>query len=720
MKKKAVIISASAAAVVIAAALAVFFFIFGLNKAASMWLVKTIGDVRVSDDEGGDVEIIDRLGLYSGYRVKTADQSYGWIDLDDVKLTKLDEDSSVDINKSGKVLEIVLRGGAIFFNVTKPLEEDEELTIRSSTTVTAIRGTCGWVSVSDDDSVDVYIIEGKVRCTVTGDDGSKSAETVTAGNCAHMSTVSGGAELTLEQFGEEDIPKFVSDEAKERDDVREDLGNIGIDIESGAPSYENDDGGDTADTDAADTSGTDTAPTTTPVPDTDSSAPVDGVVEGNHDPDILGPIYLGDANATTMTSEQVAVLADKISNYIESLEAIYESRRDALPLSGISCSAALFDAGNGVPGLFLAGGGLFGDDSTVMDLSQFGDAYELEPGLWYFDGGELKRFEPNADYPIFEVKVFETYVFAGGSSEAGYAGGVFEFDNGVILPDSSYSASIGLNGEDPTVNGAPATAALVDEWRSRWDGANMCGYSHGNDIGVHCFGPDAYEVLEALNAWIGTSAGADDTHDTIDRGDDYVTYTTDTHYEHNPSVSPYVYSAVEYPIFSGTSPAVPVLNEQFRFLDQYFFYENPMMDTFVSSVNGKAAVGETYECSCICEVTRNEGKYVCVSMTTSYDDHTLIPYSHRQNYIYSRDTGEVVPLSAFLEGTDDEIKQAVYDKLIETYGTGTIFDFDKVFDYDVEDFNFEITDEGLVIYFGIGEIGPNMAGPAKIVFDIDV
>ena len=144
------------------------------------------------------------------------------------------------------------------------------------------------------------------------------------------------------------------------------------------------------------------------------------------------------------------------------------------------------------------------------------------------------------------------------------------------------------------------------------------------------------------------------------------------------------------------------------------------MDTFVSSVNGKAAAGETYECSCICEVTRNEGKYICISMTTSYDDHTPIPYSHRQNYIYSRDTGEVVPLSAFLEGTDDEIKQAVYDKLIETYGTGTIFDFDKVFDYDVEDFNFEITDEGLVIYFGIGEIGPNMAGPAKIVFDIDV
>ena len=55
MKKKAVIISV-AAGIIVAAALAIFFFIFGLNKAASMWLVKTIGDVKVSDEEGGDDE----------------------------------------------------------------------------------------------------------------------------------------------------------------------------------------------------------------------------------------------------------------------------------------------------------------------------------------------------------------------------------------------------------------------------------------------------------------------------------------------------------------------------------------------------------------------------------------------------------------------------------------------------------------------------------------
>ncbi len=69
----------------------------GEGKAASMWLVKTEGTVNVSDGKDANVELTDRLGLFSGYKVKTRSESYGWIDLDDVKLTKLDQNSRVDL-----------------------------------------------------------------------------------------------------------------------------------------------------------------------------------------------------------------------------------------------------------------------------------------------------------------------------------------------------------------------------------------------------------------------------------------------------------------------------------------------------------------------------------------------------------------------------------------------------------------------------------------------
>ena len=39
------------------------------------------------------------MGLYSGYRVDTREDSYAWIDLDSVKLTKMDEGTEVEILK---------------------------------------------------------------------------------------------------------------------------------------------------------------------------------------------------------------------------------------------------------------------------------------------------------------------------------------------------------------------------------------------------------------------------------------------------------------------------------------------------------------------------------------------------------------------------------------------------------------------------------------------
>ena len=98
----------------------------GGTLATTMHLRKTEGTVGVSDGEGKELTPKDNLGLYSGYQVETQAESYAWIDLDKVKLTKLDQDSEVEINKEGKKLELDVKSGSLFFNVTEPLTDDEK------------------------------------------------------------------------------------------------------------------------------------------------------------------------------------------------------------------------------------------------------------------------------------------------------------------------------------------------------------------------------------------------------------------------------------------------------------------------------------------------------------------------------------------------------------------------------------------------------------------
>ena len=165
------------------------------TAAATMHLRKTEGAVGVSDGEKA-IEPKENLGLYSGYGVDTQAESYAWIDLDEVKLTKLDQDSEIEIIKEDKHLEIQVLSGSLFFNVTKPLEEDEAMTIRTSTMAIGIRGTCGWVRENA-----AALLEGEVEVTA----GDQSA-TITAGE---MARVSGDGELVVTELPAIDVPAFV-------------------------------------------------------------------------------------------------------------------------------------------------------------------------------------------------------------------------------------------------------------------------------------------------------------------------------------------------------------------------------------------------------------------------------------------------------------------------------------------------------------------------------
>ena len=176
----------------------------GGATAATMHLRRTEGTVAVSDGSGKDVPLLDNLSLYSGYGVGTRSASYAWIDLDDVKLTKLDQNSEISIQKEGKALNIEVISGSLFFNVTQPLEDDETMEIRASTMLVGIRGTCGWVENRNSISR-VYLLEGKVECSA----GTRTVQ-VSAGEMAEL-TVDG--ELVVKEFTQQDIPAFVRDDA---------------------------------------------------------------------------------------------------------------------------------------------------------------------------------------------------------------------------------------------------------------------------------------------------------------------------------------------------------------------------------------------------------------------------------------------------------------------------------------------------------------------------
>ena len=70
------------------------------NQAAAttMKLAGTEGETFVRDEEK-ELEPVADMNLYSGYLLGTEQEGYLWIDLDSVKLAKMDENSRIGIRK---------------------------------------------------------------------------------------------------------------------------------------------------------------------------------------------------------------------------------------------------------------------------------------------------------------------------------------------------------------------------------------------------------------------------------------------------------------------------------------------------------------------------------------------------------------------------------------------------------------------------------------------
>lgn len=190
---------------IISAALACLLVLMGCEpafaataRATTMKLEKTTGTVTLKTQNGTARKITDGMRLYNGNTLQTGADSYAYVSLDSSKAVKMDENSQATLRQNGKDLELLVKSGKLFFDVSVPLTSRENMNIRTSTMVTGIRGTCGVVEYVSPTVAKLYLLEGKVALN----DGEKTV------------MVYGGQVATVELKSESQIPGTPTDTEK--------------------------------------------------------------------------------------------------------------------------------------------------------------------------------------------------------------------------------------------------------------------------------------------------------------------------------------------------------------------------------------------------------------------------------------------------------------------------------------------------------------------------
>lgn len=191
-------------------------------------LEKTEGTVTVKSASGRKQSIRSGMRLYSGTTIKTGKESYAYISLDSGKAVKLGASSEGEVRRSGKKLELNLISGELFFDVSIPLEEDESLDIRTSTMVTGVRGTVGYVRVVDAFHSEVALLEGTltVRGAAYDSQGSGSRSVVITGGQkavgqSRPEQPEAVSRISVLPLKEEEVPGFAAVEVKADTGIQE-------------------------------------------------------------------------------------------------------------------------------------------------------------------------------------------------------------------------------------------------------------------------------------------------------------------------------------------------------------------------------------------------------------------------------------------------------------------------------------------------------------------
>lgn len=216
--------------------------IYAADKAVAttMKMAGVEGSISVVNASGKDVNVKNDMRLLSDYTIKTGAASYAYISLDDSKAVKLDQNTKVTVEKTGKKIELTIKSGQIFFDVDKKLSGNESMNIKTGNMTTGVRGTAGVIGVSTervastDDSVgkqivntDIVLLSGELGVKQTGAGDAAVTSALTAGNKLSLvgeasigtsgGTASGGEAVVIptqppamSAIGENDVSAFAT------------------------------------------------------------------------------------------------------------------------------------------------------------------------------------------------------------------------------------------------------------------------------------------------------------------------------------------------------------------------------------------------------------------------------------------------------------------------------------------------------------------------------
>ena len=164
-KTEKIVISSITAAVVIAVIAVIALVVNNNYLATTMRLLRVEGTVTIEDSTGTTKPVLDNIRFQSGDALSTGSDGLASVGLDDTKIVTLENDSRVEFTKQGKQLELNLTQGALFFEVTEKLADDEKYEIKTSNMTVGIRGTSGYVYYSESGLQSLIITDGVVKVT---------------------------------------------------------------------------------------------------------------------------------------------------------------------------------------------------------------------------------------------------------------------------------------------------------------------------------------------------------------------------------------------------------------------------------------------------------------------------------------------------------------------------------------------------------------------------
>lgn len=481
--------------------------------------------------------------------------------------------------------------------------------------------------------------------------------------------------------------------------------------------------------------------------------------------------YTGDVAVCTMTAEQAEAYAQIID------DCILKSQNRTL-WDGVTwfCRAALFDAGDGVPALMIAGGvdmcypddresGYMPDFSriycwdgtqAVLAVDDTANFILTEKGLLldYFGAEEFNdsntpytemyslskgmvSSEPVHVYEQFAFdtpeaptsKMVEERVAQGGHFRGTYDYGTLGADTwlyhddffetgGVLYEEPGWVAAC-LDGKFLSVNAAAEEGNMLIWGAVDW----LLGHGPAGsmDVSHYWYGDwsDAQDVIDLLH---GDSA-AEET------SDNYGELTASTLSSGYPGAS-ILHTALntqedleiyyEIPVFEGQGEGYDKINAFFQELnDDFWGPENEDLAWMLETVS-EYPPNDTYRDKVTARICDWTDQYISVSLAYSWYMGGVKDFGNT-NYNFRTDTGEELLLSDISDCSDTEIKDMILDAMIQTYGDiDTYFpgSSDIIRNYNIEDFDFYISDGHVYVCFDKYEIAYGAAGDFEVELPI--